>query len=216
MKKLLHVLLSFLFTRDVFSYQKLLQVHEDELFKITGTHLIKKDFLYLLPYNKYVREVIWSLKFKNNRHAARLFGRLLYETLPEYLIRWEQFEGFTDPLLLTVPSSKKSLRLRGYNPTDVMLKSFLAHGGSNFVTYKPNALSKVKHTIKQSHTRSKKERLTNPKGAFAIADAHLPTLKGRNVVLFDDVLTTGATTNEIKRALKKAGASQIKVVVITH
>ena len=216
MNELLHMLLSFFFTKDVFLYQKILKIHEQELIKITGSNLRDKDFLYMLPYTNYTKDVMWSFKFKNNQSVANLFGRLLYETLPDHLIRWEQFEGFTDPLLLIVPSSKQTLRIRGYNQNDLIVHSFLKQGGDAFVTHLPKALKKIKNIPKQSRTRSRQERLKNPKGTFAIANTHLPAIKNRNIILFDDVLTTGATTKEIKKLLLKAGASQIKIIVITH
>ncbi len=216
MKNLLSILLSFIFTRKDFSYKKILSFHIQEKTKISGRSVRANNFLYILPYNTYIREVMWSLKFRNNKHVAHILGLLLYETFPEELILWEQFENFSDPLLITVPSSKQTVYRRGYDQNELIIKSFLKYGGNKFITYQPRVLKKIKHIPKQSRTKSKQERLKNPKGAFAVTNAHLSLIRGRNIILFDDILTTGATTKEIKKLLRKAEASQIKTVVIAH
>jgi len=216
MKKFTDFLLSIVFTKSVFSYRKILLMHQRESTKIQGAQFSSDNFLYLLPYKGYIRDLFWSIKFKNNKQATKLLSKLLYETLPEHVINWERFENFTNPLLITVPSSKKRIHKRGFDQNHVIIKSFLRYGGDNFVEYQPQALKKVKNTIRQSRTTSKQERLLNPRGAFAVANAHFLTLKGRNIILFDDILTTGATTQEIKKLLHKAGACQIKIVVIAH
>ena len=193
-QKIKEYLLLILFERGTFSYQKIVSIHEKEQFKIQGVLLQKYSFLYLLPYKTYVREALWSLKFKNNKSVAKLFGTLLVDTLLEYLIEWEQFQNFDNPLLITVPSSRQSLRKRGFNQNDLIIKSFLEQGGQGFVSYHPNIIKKIKNTPRQSRTKNKQERLTNPKGAFAVANAHSHLLRNRNIILFDDVLTSGATT----------------------
>lgn len=209
-------LLSFLFTQELFSYKKIFEIHTKESRKIQGSLRHKEPFLYFLPYCGYTKKLIWSIKFKNNKSACSLLGKLLYEELPEQLIEWSLFENFDNPLAVCVPSSKKSQLKRGFNQNHVIISDFLKRGGSEFVQYQPNVVIKTKNVLAQSRTKTKQERLKNPQGAFAIANAHLPLIKNRNIILFDDVLTTGATTNEIKKLLHKAGASQIKVVVITH
>jgi len=214
MKKCANFLLSILFTRKVFSYEKIFELYTQEQSVVAGISFSKNPFTYLLPYKKYIREAFWSLKFKNNRSVAVLFGKLMYETLPEQIIQWEQFENFNNPILATVPSSKQTLHKRGYNQNDLIVRSFLRHGGDKFIEYKPRIIRKTKNIPKQSRTKSKQERLINPKGAFAVANA--PLIKNRNIILFDDILTTGATTQEIKKLLHKAGVIQVKIVVIAH
>ena len=215
-KKLSDFCLRVLFVSEDFSYPKILTLHHAELSKIQGKQLQRDSFLHLLPYLGYIREVLWSLKFRNNKRVAYLLGRLLYEVLPEYLVQWEQFDNFTNPLLIIVPSSKQTLRKRGFNQNHLIIKSFLAHGGNRFIKYQPDVIKKIKNIPKQSRTESRAERLENPKGAFTISNRHATFIRGRNIILFDDILTTGATTKEITRVLKRAGAKQIKIVAIAH
>lgn len=209
-------LLSLLFERENFCYAKILEQHTQELSKTQGILHSKEPFLYSLPYSGYARELLWALKFKNNKPVANLLGRLLWETLPEHLIEWGQFENFINPILITIPSSKQSLRKRGFNQNHLIIESFLKQGDAGFVSYQANTIKKIKDTPRQSRIKSKQERLDNPKDSFAIADKHLNLIKNKNIILFDDILTTGATTREAVRVLKKARVRQIKIVVIAH
>ncbi len=209
-----HFALSQMFERENFSYSKILSIHLQYTRKNVGSALQKDPFITLLPYKGIVREMIWSYKFKNNKELSRYFGLLLYEFLPGQLIEWEQFDGFDNPLLVSVPSSKKRLHERGFDHNHLILRRFLAEGGSSFVEYRPHVIKKIKHTQKQSWFSNKAERMRNPNGAFAVANA--PLLKNRNILLFDDIYTTGATVSEVIKVLKESGAKQIKIVVLAH
>ena len=63
-------------------------------------------------------------------------------------------------------------------------------------------------------TSSKEKRFENVKNSFDIKNPE--KIKGKNVILFDDVLTSGATLNEAKKVLKKAGAKKIIFMVLAH
>ena len=73
-----------------------------------------------------------------------------------------------------------------------------------------NAIVRVKNTKAQAGL-SGKERKENVSGVFKVKRKDI--IKGKKVVVFDDVFTTGATTDEIKKELKKEGAK--KVIVLT-
>lgn len=212
--KIWNFVLSQVFVREDFCYAKILKIHTQEQPKIAGKLHAKPAFLYLLPYKGYIRDMIWSFKFRNNKRVAKLLGKLLADSLLEYLIQWEKFENFTNPILITVPSSRKRILKRGFDQNYLIIQSFLHNSGDNFIEYKQDVVKKIKHTPRQSRTKTKQERLNNPKGAFVVANA--PTVKNRNIVLFDDIYTTGATINEVSKQLKRAGARSIKLVVIAH
>jgi len=206
--------LSLLFERENFCYAKILEIHQQERSRIQETLLKKDGFLYLLPYRGYVRDVLWSFKFKNNKQVSILFGTLLYELLPDYLLKWEQSDNFFDPILITVTSSKQSILKRGFSQNDLVIKEFVKQGGGEFITYQSKVIRKIKNTVRQSRTASRKERLKNPQGSFMVSN--VTSIQDRNIILFDDVLTTGATTNEVVKVLEQSGVKQIRVVVIAH
>ena len=84
--------------------------------------------------------------------------------------------------------------------------------GRNF-TLSTSALRKVKDTPAQTKMDKRIERLRNLKGCF-LADPE--AVCGRNIILIDDVATTGATLDEARRALRKAGARKVIAFTIAH
>jgi competence protein ComFC len=103
---------------------------------------------------------------------------------------------------------------RGYNQNDLIIESFMKSGGKNFINWQKFNLLKWKHTKPQSQTKNRKQRMENQKNAFWLLSKK--NIKGRNVILFDDVYTTGATIKEIKKVLKLAGVKKIKVIILAH
>jgi predicted amidophosphoribosyltransferase len=62
---------------------------------------------------------------------------------------------------------------------------------------------------------SQQGRQLNVKGAFALSPARALSLRGRRVVVIDDVITTGATVDAVTRVLKRGGAAQVDVLALT-
>ena len=91
--------------------------------------------------------------------------------------------------------------------------------GSNF---RRNILIKNKETEHQAHIKNRKERLKNLIGSFTIksskqnAKENISIIKGRNIILIDDITTTGATLNEAKKILRQAGARKIIAFTVAH
>ena len=175
----------------------------------------KNDIFSLLPYgNKSIRKSIKELKFYNNISHAKFFGEILFENISEYLINLEIQENFYNPILITIPLSYFRKLKRGYNQNDLIIKSFMKSGGDSFVQWEKNNLKKIKHTKPQSLMKNRAERLKNQKNVFKLKNPE--KIKNQNIILFDDVYTTGATINEARKVLKKAGVKNIKVIVLTH
>ena len=175
----------------------------------------KKDIFSLLPYkNKNVSEAIKDLKFKNKISNAKIFGEILFENILDYLEDLKIKEDFHNPILVTVPVSFWRKVKRGYNQNDLIISEFMKAGGKNFVHWEKNNLVKIKHTKPQSLTKNKAERLKNQKDAFKLKKPE--KIKNQNIILFDDIYTTGATISEIEKVLKKAGAKNIKVIILAH
>ena len=80
-----------------------------------------------------------------------------------------------------------------------------------------NVLALKRHRATRSQVGlSEHARRKNVTGAFALAPAKHPLVKGRNILLIDDVLTTGSTVDACTRALKKAGAARVDVLVLAR
>jgi ComF family protein len=112
--------------------------------------------------------------------------------------------------VVPVPLYEKRLRQREYNQSALLAK-YLAE--SLGVSVLLNCLVKIRDTAPQVGLRSK-DRRKNIKNAFAVTQRE--QIEGKNIMLVDDVVTTGATIRECSRVLKKAGADNIYVIALAH
>jgi ComF family protein len=104
----------------------------------------------------------------------------------------------------------KRLKERGFNQALLLVKELSKRTG---VPYAERALKKIKDTPVQS-TLKKRERRKNLTRAFQVKDREV--IRGKAVVLVDDVYTTGTTVNECSRALRMAGAERVAVLTVAR
>lgn len=110
-------------------------------------------------------------------------------------------------LAIPVPLHAKKEKERGFNQTELIFRDFLA--GENIALVR--VLERIRPT-QPMYQLTAAERAANLKGAFALMkDADV---RGKNILLLDDILTTGSTLYECARILKKAGAAKIYVLVL--
>lgn len=113
-------------------------------------------------------------------------------------------------LLVPVPLDLARLRWRGFNQAVLLGRALARNRGRRF---HPMALRRIRPTAIQVGL-GEEERRRNLAGAFAVRDR--AAVRGRSVLLVDDVMTTGATVAECAAALRKAGARRIDVVVLAR
>lgn len=152
-------------------------------------------FSYRTPLNIFINQI----KFGQNLMLAKTLGHLLALYLKKQIINLPHIE-----LILPIPLHKKRLQQRGFNQTLEMAKPIssllnipLAHRN----------LKRVKQTLAQAELDFSK-RKGNMKDAFSI---RWPDKIPQCVAIFDDVITTGNTVNELAKTLKKSGVKQIVV-----
>ena len=159
-----------------------------------------------------VRTAIWELKYWHNENIAQMLALQLHEYLIDTLAEEALFKNFVSPCIVPIPSSKSRLRERGYNQCEFladMLKQI--DNGKNFEV--ALALKKIKETKPQTEIRQKEKRRQNVRGCF-VADPAV--VSGRNIIVLDDVITTGSTVREACRAFREAGAEKIIGVALAH
>lgn len=110
--------------------------------------------------------------------------------------------NFSDNLIMPVPLSKKRLRWRGFNQAELLARKVSARYGLKLDNIN---LIRVKHKPPQAKL-NEINRLKNIKGCFSWQGGDL---NKKNIILIDDVVTTGATLNECAKALKAAGAGEV-------
>ncbi len=116
--------------------------------------------------------------------------------------------GVKADVVLSVPPDPKRQSKRGFDSTGQLAKLVAS---SLKLPYKSSWLRKIKSTPAQSKL-TKAQRLKNIKGAFALTSR--ANVKDLSILLIDDVFTTGATTSEIARILKKKGAKYVFVATL--
>ncbi|HEY9584400.1 MAG TPA: phosphoribosyltransferase family protein [Candidatus Paceibacterota bacterium] len=163
--------------------------------------------------DRLVKDAIWLLKYRQNRKAAEILGTLLGNVAAEWLEDLATFENFNNPLLVPIPMGKIRRAERGSNHCEALCEEMLKAMPLETVTYAPLALSKIRETASQARTKNRAERLKNLSGSF---NANPKIVRGRNILLIDDVITTGATIDEARRTLQASGASKIYCLTIAH
>ena len=147
-------------------------------------------------YEGNVRGSILRYKFYNARSYALSYGRILgMKLLREYP------EGFD--VLTWVPVSRLRKLRRGYDQVELLARAV----GRELELSPIPTLQKIRNNRPQSRLKDPAARKANVLGAYRILDG--ADVKGKRVVLLDDILTTGATAGECARVLLTAGASEV-------
>lgn len=167
-----------------------------------------------------VRSAIVSLKYKNKRMISSDIADSLYDVLLEHLA---EKSVFTHPcisekekmsyLLVPIPLSNKRLRKRGYNQAELLAKE-LSQRNPEFFVIVTDVLYKIKDIRTQVSVKDRTRRLENMRGTFGIKNPK--KIWGRDIILIDDVTTTGATLNEARKMLLKSGAKAVYGVTVAH
>lgn len=163
-----------------------------------------------------LKKALWALKFKGDREVARVCAGLLYDSLIPLLEDYALYRGVTRPLLVPVPISRRRRWERGYNQAELIARELARLDGGRSFEFAPAVLKKIKNVPPQTSLREKTARIKNIKGCFAIAPEEAGRLRGCDVIVLDDIYTTGATFGEAKHVLKSAGARTVICVAVAH
>jgi len=144
-----------------------------------------------------VRQSILRMKYQGEYARARWHGGHLVEVFRE--------TGWDIDVIVPVPLHRKRMRSRGYNQSEKLAR----HIGERLELDVVNCLSRERDTPSQT-TLSRDQRSANVAGAFACS----PYVEGLNVMIVDDVLTTGATLLECVYACDLAGASSVRGLTV--
>lgn len=164
-----------------------------ENFRIEGADGYFASF----EYNEAISPAIMLLKDGTCGNAAYTLGRSLART-----VKVSDISEKID-IIIPVPMHNKDKLKRGYNQAELIAREISAE--LNLQLY-PKAVIKTGKTQQQKNLTAK-ERAGNLKGVFAVKDSEL--IRGKSVLIIDDVCTTGSTFNELTKLLKSAGATHI-------
>jgi ComF family protein len=155
-------------------------------------------------YDEVARALVHALKYQDRTDLAPAMGRWMARAGRELLEAAD--------VLVPVPLHWRRGWSRRYNQSGALARSIERQGG---VKVASEALRRVRPTLQQIGL-SRAQRATNVQGAFKVAPDRQSDIQGRRVVLIDDVLTSGATVDACARALLRAKAAHVDVLVFAR
>ena len=163
-------------------------------------------------YDETLMVAIHCLKYKGKIQLARPLGLLLFLTFIEF------WQNENIDMILPVPLHKKRLRKRGFNQGLLLVRHWPGIAELlNIEHFHPeinrDVLTRNRWTTPQTGLK-RKERVENIKGAFTLNRSSL--IKNKNILLVDDVFTTGATVDECAKVLLQGGAANVDVLTLAQ
>ncbi len=159
--------------------------------------------MYLFKYKNEIRNLILDYKFRDKSYLYELFAKIITKN--------EKICGILEKydIIIPVPIHKKRKKQRGYNQSELVARQISKNIAN--LQLENKAFIKIKNNKPQS-TLSKKQRKQNVKNVYKLENKG--KIENKNIVLFDDIYTTGNTANEIAKILKQNGANKILVLTI--
>ncbi len=154
------------------------------------------ELTFFTYYNEFVQSAFYELKFKRKRAVAQHVGKKISSDLKSFI------KSRAVDAVIPVPLSRSELKSRGFNQCEEILKA----GGVSFESILE------KEDRKRQSSLGLRERKQNVKGAFKVKRP----LKAKRVLIFDDVLTTGSTADEVARVLLSSFAKEVYVYVVAR
>ena len=179
---------------------------------------VRRPFAGAAAYGGYegaLRELIHLLKYNGVRPAAKVLGSMLAEAWIALEPGFERLTFEQAPILvIPVPLYKSKRRQRRFNLAEVIARAALKfYSAGEHLQLVPDLLVRTRDTLSQIGLSSHRRRI-NLLGAFAVERAAEVT--GREVILVDDVYTTGAAATESAKVLRRAGASRVWVATVAR
>jgi len=158
-----------------------------------------------------VRALMRAIKYRGEKAPLSALGRITADEIMSILEDKVLLEGWKDILLTPVPSSPQRLRNRGYNQADRIALAALPHL-ENMLSYAPDILAR--HDRVSQVKVEKGGRRENIRNAFFVLRPE--KINGKYVILIDDVVESGTTLEDARRALIEAGAVDVIAIAIAH
>ena len=165
------------------------------------------EHIYFFQYQGLIRDQIIKYKFNDEAYKYKAISNFI---LKNFILKDSKaFKIINDyDVIIPVPVSKERFKERGYNQAELVARQIAKALDKRMVT---NCLYKSKNIVAQS-TLNKEEREENIKGVYEVKNKE--NLLNKNVLLIDDIYTTGSTANECSRMLEQAGTAKICVMTI--
>ena len=174
------------------------------------TLLKSNNILAATDYNdELAKKAIWLIKYRGLKQIAEPLAELIRQRILEKI-------KIKNPVFIPIPLSSKRLRERGFNQSELIAKylKMKSDVAGIDIGFRTNVLYKKIHTESQVLVKDREKRLNNIKNSFEIKNPEL--IKDKNIILIDDVSTTGATIIEARKVLREAGAKSVVALVVAR
>lgn len=177
---------------------------------LSGTTAVLFDYQ-----NPLVKKTIWALKYHQKKALGKYFGIALYREFFKQLAR-DNKKNNGAIILVPIPGSAKAKRMRGYNHAAVIAKAIARSAADDGLIFTVNddLLYKKRENMQQAIVKGKSKRKENVEEVFAVK--HGEEIRGKTIILIDDVITTGATISAAKHVLKAFGPKRILAIAVAH
>lgn len=155
--------------------------------------------------NKLVSTLIWNIKYKKDQHAIALGGYALHTKLREMNLK--------NTILVPIPISKKRRNERGYNQCELLVDEIIKLDEEKIFRKNFDLLVRTKHMGRQT-LKNRKERLESTESIFSIG-RNLES-KEVQIIVIDDVTTTGSTLREARDVLLRNGYTNVRALTLAH
>jgi ComF family protein len=157
-------------------------------------------------YEGALRDVIHLFKYHGTKPAGKLLGKLLHQAasamaLPDSVV------------VVPVPLWSGKRHARGFNQAEAIARAFIDFQSSSSIQLDTSVLVRTRETASQTGL-TRHQRRANVRGAFAVVKPE--RVKGRSILVVDDVMTTGTTAGECARVLRRAGAKEVFVATVAR
>ncbi len=174
---------------------------------------LEPPFVKAAAYGSYeggLRELIHLLKYAGVRPAAKVLGRMLAEAVSHLPLALGEGPLWVVP----VPLHRGKLRQRGFNQSELIVQAALKLVSSPHGFQLASAVLERRRETQSQIGLSRHQRRENVRGAFGVSRVN--EIKGKLILLVDDVFTTGTTVSECARVLRRAGASRVYVATVAR
>lgn len=171
--------------------------------------------------NPIVRTMVWNMKTKKDRHAFACAGHIMADKLRDVAVG-------KNPIIIPMPIRQKRRRERGYNQCELLADEMRRHCLDEIkmeirtdilFRARQRAGAKGLKNDKKQAFKNRAERIAGVRGAFSVNEYAIGKIKdveSRDIIVIDDVLTTGSTMNEAMSALRKAGYKNVSGLALAH
>jgi len=141
-------------------------------------------------------KIIYQMKYGGMRNLAAVMGEILGGELQKFM---KESTGEKFDVIIPVPLHSTKLRERGYNQSEALSRGMIR---TLQIDISIRSILRIRHTSSQTKL-SREDRIRNMKNAFAINEKFRNEIRGKNIIVTDDVITTGTTLNELISILKE-------------